>query len=189
MTGSRRTDLAACPARYLRAAEAVTALALALALSGCGYHINNSAQAIPKTVHTIAIPAFANGTSRPKLARLLPQDITREFHTRTKYNIVADPNQADAVLKGTLASMQAFPIISDPNGGRATGVEVVVTLQITLTERATGKALFTKPALEFRQRYEIGGDPQTYFDESGTAIERVAQDAARSVVSAILEAF
>jgi hypothetical protein len=157
--------------------------------SACGYHVGGSAQWMPKTVHTIAIPAFANGTLRVKLARLLPEDIAREFHTRTKYNIVADPNQADAILKGTLSSMNAYPIIFDPVSGRATGVEVVVMVQITLTERATGKVLFTRPALEFRERYEIATDPQTYFDESGTAIERVARDAARTVVSAILENF
>lgn len=161
----------------------------AAALTGCGYHVGNNSQWMPKTIHTIAIPAFANGTLRYKLARLLPEEITREFHTRTRYAIVADPKQADAVLKGTLATFSAYPIIFDPVSGRATGVEVVATIQLTLTERATGKVLFNRPALEFRQRYEIASDPQTYFDESGTAIERVARDAARSVVSAILEAF
>jgi outer membrane lipopolysaccharide assembly protein LptE/RlpB len=157
--------------------------------AACGYHVGNNTQWMPKTIHTIAIPAFSNGTLRPKLARLLPEDVTREFHTRTKYVIVADPNQADAVLRGTLASWSAFPVIFDPASGRATGVEVVVTVQVTLTERATGKVLFTNPRLEFRQRYEIASDPQTYFDESGTAMERVAVDASRTIVSAILEKF
>jgi hypothetical protein len=64
-----------------------------------------------------------------------------------------------------------------------------VVVQVTLTERSTGKVLFTQPRLEFRERYEVSDDPQTYFDESGTAIERVARDAARTVVSAILENF
>jgi hypothetical protein len=144
---------------------------------------------MPKTIHTIAVPAFANGTARYKLARLLPEDITRELHTRTKYVIVTDPGQADATLKGTLSGWSVYPIIFDPTTGRATGVEVIVTLQISLVERATGKTIFTRPALEFRNRYEISADPQTYFDESGTAVERVATDAARTVVSAILENF
>ncbi len=165
------------------------AVAIAAISAGCGYHVGGNAQWMPKTVKTIAIPAFANGTLRYKLARLLPEDIASEFHTRTKYNIVANPSQADAVLNGTLASMNAYPIIFDPTSGRATGVEVVVTIQINLTDRATGKVLFTRPSLEFRERYEISADPQTYFDESGTAVERVARDAARTVVSAILENF
>ena len=43
--------------------------------------------------------------------------------------------------------------------------------------------------MEFRERYEISTNPQAYFDESGTAIRRVSQDIARSVVTAILENF
>jgi hypothetical protein len=175
--------------RSKRIAARIVSLCIVTAASGCGYHVAGKAQWMPATVKTIAIPAFANGTLRYKLARLLPEDIAREFHTRTKFNIVADPNQADAVLKGTLSTMNAYPIIFDPASGRATGVEVVVTIQIALTERATGKVLFNNPAMEFRERYEISADPQTYFDESGTAIERVARDASRSVVSAILNKF
>ena len=176
--------------RIVLAGSAISFLALLVAfIAACGYHVGNNTQWMPKEIHTIAIPAFTNGTLRPKLARLLPDEITREFHTRTKYVIVADPKQADAVLTGTLAGWSAFPIIFDPTSGRATGVEVVVTVQVTLTERATGKVLFTQPRLECRERYEIAADPQTYFDESGTAMERVARDASRTIVSAILEKF
>ncbi len=169
--------------------KAACIASIAATLFGCGYHVGGKAQWMPKTVKTIAVPAFSNGTLRYKLARLLPEDIVRELHTRTKYNIAADPKEADAVLNGTLATMSAYPIIFDPASGRATGVEVVMTIRLTLTERTTGKVLFTRPALEFRERYEISADPQTYFDESGTAIERVARDAARTVVSALLESF
>jgi hypothetical protein len=162
---------------------------LAVLASGCGYHVGGKADLMPKSVKTIAIVPFTNATPRYKLARLLPTNIASEFVSRTKYNIVADPNQADAVLKGSLAVVNVFQVISDPATGRATGAEIVVIIQVTLTERATGKVLFTRPSLEFRERYEISTDPQTYFDESGTAIERVARDAARSVVTAILEDF
>ena len=37
--------------------------------------------------------------------------------------------------------------------------------------------------------YEVSLDPKVYFDESGTAMQRVSRDASRSIVSAILEAF
>jgi hypothetical protein len=159
--------------------------------TGCGYRIGDHGDLMPSTVKTIAIPAFGNMTTRYKLARLLPQDIGREFLSRTRYRIVADPNEADAVLTGTLASFSAFPTISDPVSGRATAAEAVVNLQLTLKDRRTGKVLFTTPSqgVEFRQRYEIALDPQQYFDESGPAMERISRDAAHGVVSAILEAF
>jgi outer membrane lipopolysaccharide assembly protein LptE/RlpB len=162
-------------------------LALLAALtSGCGYHIAGKADLMPKNIKTIAVPAFTTNQPRPKLARLLATNIAQELTSRTKYNIVADPNQADAVLKGNLSLVQVFQTISDPATGRATGAEIIVTMQINLVERATGKVLFTRPSVEFRQRYEISIDPQTYFDESGTAIQRVARDAADTVVTAIL---
>jgi hypothetical protein len=164
------------------------AVALAAATS-CGYHITGHADLMPKNIKTIAIPAFGNVTTRYKLARLLPADITREFLSRTRYAIVADPNQADAVLTGNVINFAVYPTVSDPSSGRATAAQAVVTLQLTLTNRATGAVVYSRPSFEFRERYEISVDPKAYFDESGTAMERLSRDAARSVVSAILENF
>jgi hypothetical protein len=164
-------------------------IAVALAATSCGYHITGHADMMPKNIKTIAIPAFGNVTTRYKLARLLPADITREFLSRTRYAIVADPNQADAVLTGNVINFAVYPTVSDPVSGRATGAQAVVTLQVTLTNRATGAVVFSRPSFEFRERYEISVDPKAYFDESGTAMERLSRDAARSVVSAILENF
>lgn len=164
-------------------------LAGAAALAGCGYHVTGHADMMPKTIKTIAVPAFGNTTISYGLARLLPADVTREFIARTRYTIVADPTQADAVLNGTLTSYMAFAAVADPVTGRATGVQVTVTMQLKLIERATGKVLFQRAGYEIRERYELSVNPQAYFDESGTAIQRVSKDAARSIVSAVLENF
>ncbi|MGA2270673.1 MAG: LptE family protein [Bryobacteraceae bacterium] len=156
---------------------------------GCGYHVAGHADLMPKNIKTIAIPAFGNITTRYQLARLLPADITREFLSRTHYTIVADPNQADAVLAGMVSNFAFFPTVSDPVSGRATAAQVVVTLNLTLTNRATGNVLFSRQGIEFRERYEISVDPKAYFDESGTAMQRLSRDVARSAVTAILEGF
>src|ERR1700675_974602 len=104
-----------------------------MALSSCGYHVAGKADLVPKSVHTIAIPAFANITTRYKLTDHLPQAITREFIARTRYQIVTDANQADAVLRGSIVNYVAFPTTIDQQTGRASGLQVNVTLQITLT--------------------------------------------------------
>ncbi len=145
--------------------------------------------AMPQTVHTIAITPFANRTIQYKLAQRLPADITREFISRTRYKIVTDPNNADAVLNGAILNFTSYPIIADQASGRATVVQCSAYLSVTLTERATGKVLFTRPSFEARERYEISVDPQTYFDESGAGVERLGRDVARDVVTSILEKF
>jgi hypothetical protein len=158
-------------------------------LAGCGYHVGGHANLLPKTIKTIAVPAFGNSTPNYRLPVLISADVTRELISRTRYKIVADPNQADAILVGTMTTFASYPIIFDQLSGRATGVQAVVTLQVTLRDRESGKVLFSRPSLEFRAVYEIATDPQQYFDESGTAIQRLSRDVARSVVTAILENF
>jgi outer membrane lipopolysaccharide assembly protein LptE/RlpB len=167
----------------------VAACAAALALAGCGYHVGGHTNLLPKTIKTIAVPAFANVTPNSRLPVLLTSDLTRELISRTKYNIIADPDQADAVLAGLVANFTTSPIIYDPQSGRATGVQAIVVLQLTLRDRRTGATIFSRPGAEFRERYEISTDPQQYFDESGTALQRLSRDVARSAVTAILEAF
>ena len=165
------------------------AILLAAVAPGCGYRVGGQSDLMPKAIHTIAIPAFANATIRNKLARSLPEDITREFISRSHYVVVADTSQADAILQGSLANYNAFPTVSDPVSGRATMDQVVVTLNLTLTDRRTGKVLFSRRGQQFWERYEVALDPNQYFDESGTAMARISKSVAASVVSAILEGF
>jgi len=167
----------------------VAAAALAALTAGCGYHVAGRADLMPRNIKTIAIPAFGNVTTRYKLSERLPAALTREFISRTRYRIVADPNAADAILSGAVVNYISYPTVFDPTSGRAAGVQMSVILQITLTERTSGAALFSRPNLEVRERYEISVDPQAYFEESDAALERLSRDVARMVVSAILENF
>ena len=168
---------------------AFAVIALALCAGGCGYHVAGKSDLMPQTIHTIAITPFANRTIQYKLAQRLPADISREFISRTRYKIVTDPKTADAVLDGAVLNFLSYPIIADQSSGRATVVQCSAYLKITLTERATGKVLFTRPSFEVRERYEISVDPQAYFDESGAGLERLGRDVARDVVTSILEKF
>ena len=160
-----------------------------LVLSSCGYHVAGQADLVPKSVHTIAVPAFSNITTRYKLSDHLPEAITREFISRTHYQIVNDANQADAVLRGAVVNYVAYPTTIDQQTGRASGLQVNVTMQISLVERATGTVLFSRPSFEAHQRYEIAASAQAFFEESDAALNRLSRDVARDVVSAILENF
>ncbi len=163
--------------------------AFVLLASSCGYHAGGRGDLIPKTVHTIAIPAFTNVTTRYKLTDQLPEAITREFISRTRYRIVTDTNSADAILDGAVLTYQSFPTIFDPATGTASAVEVHVVLRLSLRESATGKILYSRPYYEIRERYEISINPAAYFEESDSALARASQQTAQQVVSSILEAF
>ena len=169
---------------------ALAGLSLAgLSLAGCGYKVAGKADLVPKNLHTIAIPAFNNATTHYKLTDRLPNALAQEFIARTRYQVIADADQADMLLTGAVANVIAFPSTFDPLTGRAAGVQVQVVLQVTLRERVSGKVIYSQPSMDFRERYEISTDPQAYFDESAPAFERLSRGVARNVVSAILEMF
>jgi Lipopolysaccharide-assembly len=157
--------------------------------AGCGYHVAGRADLLPKHIHTIAVPTFQNATIRYKLTDRLPAAITREFMARTRYRIVSDSGEADAVLQGTVVNYHSYPTIFDPAAGRASAVQLGVILTVVLRERASGAVLYERQNFEFRERYEISADPVPYFDESDAALERLSRDVARTVVSAVLEKF
>lgn len=163
-------------------------LAFALLLGGCGYHVAGKADLLPKTITTIGVTEFRNPSTRYRLTDWLPEAISREFISRSRYRVV-DPDHADAVLRGAVLAYAANAALFDPKTGLASSVEVHVALQVSLVERTTGKVLFTRPRLEYVDNYEIPGQTSQYFDESDTALKRISQRVAQQVVSDILNNF
>ncbi|NWF82973.1 MAG: hypothetical protein HXY18_03995 [Bryobacteraceae bacterium] len=172
-----------------RARTVSTLLASLVLAGGCGYRVGGRADLLPSTVRTIAIPAFSNATTRYKLTEQIPSALTREFISRTRYRIVADPREADAVLEGAVANFMSAPTIFDQATGRAAGIQVSVFLNVTLRDRPTGKILYQRQGMEVRQRYEVSIEEREFFDESGMALQRLSQEVARQVVSSVLSAF
>lgn len=157
-------------------------------LAGCGYHVAGGASALPAAIHTIAVPAFKNVTTQYRISDLLAASVTREFISRTRYRVVANPDEADAILTGAVVNFISYPTIFDPVAGRATGVTAVVTVALSLRDKA-GNVIYNRPNFETHERYEISVDPKNYFDESAPAMQRLSQDVARAMVSAILDKF
>ncbi len=159
-------------------------------ISSCGYHVGApKADLVPKGIQSIAIPAFTNSSTRYKLTDRLPEAVARELITRTKYRIEANVDAADAVLRGNISTITIFPTIFDPTTGRASGVQINVTMGVTLYNRATGAVIWTRPNFEVKNRYEISVTAQFFFEESEDALQRVAKEAARTIVSGIVENF
>jgi len=158
-------------------------------LVSCGYKFAGTDTVLPKTIHTVSIPAFTNLTTRYKLTDQLSEVIAREFITRTRYRVITDASTADAVLRGTVINYAFYPTIYDQTTGRAAFAEIRVTLAVTLTERATGKVLFSRPNFDVRETYQISPNAPQYFEESDPALKRAGQQVARSIVSAVLENF
>jgi hypothetical protein len=158
-------------------------------LCACGYRVGGKADTVPKAVRTIAVPAFGSFSNDYKIGDLLANDISREFTERTRFQIVRDAGSADAVLKGTVTNLVRYPALADPTSGKTTSIQLLVFLTITLTERSTGKVLYSRPNFLVKEFYELSTDPHQIIDQSGPAFQRLSLTVARDVVSAVMEGF
>jgi outer membrane lipopolysaccharide assembly protein LptE/RlpB len=168
---------------------ALILLAWILASSSCGYQTAGHAVQLPENVKTIAVPAFINETSTYRIEQTLTASVVHEFTTRTHYHILNTPGDAaDATLRGTVLSASSSPLTYNTATGQAASVLVVVSMKVSLTDRA-GKVLYQNPSYLFREQYEVSQDLTSFFEEDSPAYRRLSQDFARTLVSNILEGF
>lgn len=157
-------------------------------LGGCGYHTANHAAAVPG-IHTIAVPGFENRTHTYRLEQVLTSAVLREMITRTKYKIEQTNNaSADALLTGIVLSTSEAPLTYDRQTGRASSMEVTVTVAVRLAGR-DGHVLFENPNYVFREQYQVSREITSFFEEESPALVRLSNDFARTLVSNILEGY
>jgi len=161
-----------------------------LMIGGCGYHTVGSASHIPAGVHTIAVPMFENRTQLPHLETWMTQATERELTMRTKIAVVPKTGDADAVLKGVILTETALPLTYTSNSTTTTTSSYVITVtaKVTLTD-AHGHVLFENDDYSFRQVYESTEQLSSFIEEDSPALQRLARDFAKAVVSDMLESF
>jgi outer membrane lipopolysaccharide assembly protein LptE/RlpB len=163
--------------------------AVASLTSGCGYHVAGRSDTLPKSIHVLAVPALENKTTSYRIEQKLTAATVHEFLTKTQYRITSNLAQGDAVLRGTVMSVEAVPLLFDTATGRATTMLVTVKCAISLTETATQKVLYQTDNFLFRNEYEISTsvNVKSFFEEQDPALDRLAQDFATKLVAAVIE--
>jgi hypothetical protein len=144
---------------------------------------------LPKHIKTLAIPPFQNPSLRFKVEQRFTSAVVDEALRRARsLNIVSTTEGADAVMLGSIESFSFRPVLID-DLGRARLFEVTITVGLTVRDQTKNKVIFDNRGYVFRGEYEISGDPKTFFSEEGPAVDRIARDFAKSVISTILEGF
>ena len=168
----------------------------AFLVSGCGYTLAGRGSSLPTTIKTIGIPMFINRTTVFNLETTLTQKVRAEFIGRGKYEIVPSANNVDGLLTGEVTSVSIVP--SAFNAAQlASRYAITMTARVELRNTRDDMVLWDNPSLVFRQEYEATGnqsstgavDPTTFFGQDTNALDRMSTEFARSIVSAILEAF
>ena len=171
----------------------VLAFLTVLGSAGCGYALAGRGSFLPATITTIGIPAFSNHTTVFNLETLLTEKVRAEFIGRGKYKILPENTGVDALLTGEVTAVTIQPV-SFTSQQLASRYALTMTARIELRDVRENKVLWENPSVTFRQEYDAttgrdSTDPAAYFQQDINSLERISTEFARTIVSAILEAF
>jgi lipopolysaccharide assembly LptE-like protein len=167
-------------------------LCAALSVS-CGYALAGRGSFLPAYITTIGVPTFANRTTVFNVETTLTQKVRAEFIGRGKYTVLPQSTGVDALLVGEVTTISVAPASFTPNQ-LASRYTITMTARIELRDQKQNTVLWENPSLVFRQDYEAGSgkgavDAAAFFGQDQNALDRLSSEFARTIVSAILEAF
>lgn len=166
----------------------------ALSSTACGYTLAGRGSFLPSYIKTIGVPSFTNRTTIFNLETQLTQKVRSEFIGRGKYQIVPDETGVDALLTGEILSAIVTPISLNTQTGLSNGNAVTVTARVELRSLHDNSVIWQNPSMSFREEYAAQNankptDPSAFFSQDMGALDRLTADFARTIVTAILEAF
>jgi lipopolysaccharide assembly LptE-like protein len=165
-----------------------------LATSGCGYALAGRGSFLPTDIRVVAIPQLMNRTTFFDVEQILTEKIRNEFIGRGKYRVVPDAAGADAALNAEITSITLSPV-GLTNTQLASRYQFVLTMKVDFVDTRINKSLWANNALSFTGEYDLTtttgatADLSNFADQQRSAFDRISTDVARTVVTAIVEAF
>ena len=161
---------------------------------GCGYSLAGRGSFLPADIRVVGIPQLVNNTTFFQIEQILTEKIRTEFIGRGRYRVIPAPEGADAVVTGTVTSINVQPV-GFTEQQLASRYLFTLTMNVQFTDTRTAMVLWQNGALTFREEYELSTrsnvalEGATFLSQERSSFDRIADDVARTVVTAILEAF
>jgi len=176
--------------RYVLGRQSLVLGALCVSVA-CGYSLAGRGAFLPPHIKTIGVPLFTNLTPVFDVERRVTERVRSELIGRGRYTVDTKAEAVDAVLSGEIASITISPSAYNEQR-QAIRYALVLTAKIEFRDVKENKVIWSNPAMQFREEYEMSGtvsDPNAFFGQDVNALDRLAGEFARTLVSAILEAF
>ena len=172
----------------------LSVMASGAAASSCGYALAGRGSFLPDYIRVLGIPMFENTTPYQTVEQVFTQKVRLEFQSSRRYTVVPSDEGVDGVVRGQITTISTQPV-SLTDAQLASRYRVTVIVKIAFEDVKAQKILWENPSLSFSDEYELaspgtsGADVSAFIGNERVAMDRMSTDFARSVVSAILEAF
>ena len=173
--------------------RALPMVAAGLGAASCGYALAGRGSFLPDYIKTLGIPMFTNATPFQAVEQIFTQKVRLEFQSSRRYTVLPTDEGVDGVVRGEVQSISLAAV--NVNAVQlASRTRVTVIVKVKFEDVKAQKTLWENPSLAFSDEYElanpsIGQDVSAFINNDRVAFDRLSTAFARSVVSAILEAF
>jgi hypothetical protein len=159
--------------------------------SGCGYALQGRGITTDPSIRRIGVPLFKDRSGKLGLDVRVTQAVMEELLRRGRFTVVREPTNVDAVVEGEIQSWTVLPVGFSGEVGVTQASRYAISLTASVVYRKIGQKepLWANEAFSQRDEYDMGENAASYFDREEQSIERLSAAFARSLVSAMLEAF
>jgi outer membrane lipopolysaccharide assembly protein LptE/RlpB len=162
----------------------------AFALAGCAGYVQGPVKPTPMAkVKTIAVPSFKNDTLETRVEVQLANSVIKQIQQDGTYQI-ADEKNADAILEGTLTTIQRRPERSvQGNTLLSREYSLILTVNFRVTNRVTGVEI-ERRTVKGQTTFFVSGSNALAADvlqDERQALPLAAEDLAIRLVSQISE--
>jgi hypothetical protein len=171
--------------------HAAAALGMALILPGCGYALVGKGTVVDPTLKRIGVPLFRSAAAKPGLDQKVTQKVIEELLKRGRFDVVPEATGVDALVEGEITAYTPRLVGLGEQAGKsqANRYEVTLVARVRYAKVGAKDPIWANDAFSFRDEYDVGDNPQAFFDREDQAIDRLATSFARSLVATMLEAF
>ena len=172
--------------------RAAVLVGLLSSLNGCGYALVGKGITTDPSIKRIGVPLFKDRTGKPGLDQKITLRVIEELLKRGRFTVVQDATGVDAVVEGEILSYTTIPIgFSTPESSQtqATRYAINVTARVIYHKLGQKDPIWQSDAFSFRDEYDVGVDPGSFFDREEQTIDRIALNFGRNLVATMLEAF
>ena len=165
----------------------------ALALPACGYSLSGRGSFLPASIRTIGVPLFSNATNVYEIEQRVTDRVRAELIGRGRWTVSPDREGVDAVLSGEIVAANLTPAAFNAQQ-QATRIVLTLVARLELRDVKANKVIWSSPGMQFAEQYDVStvssaGDASAFLRQDVNALDRLASEFARAVVSAMLEAF
>jgi hypothetical protein len=165
----------------------------ALALPACGYSLSGRGSFLPASIRTIGVPLFTNTTNLYEIEQRVTDRVRSELIGRGRWTVTPNREGVDALLTGEIVSANLAPQAFNEQQ-QATRLVLTLVSRLELRDVKANKVIWSSPGMPFSEQYDVTTassalDASAFLRQDVNALDRLASEFARAVVSAMLEAF